>query len=310
MANEFRTLSSHSADYFGDTRDYWWNLDFLELMAKRFSLDRMQDVLDVGAGIGHWGQLLANVMPSSARVQGVDRDPLWVEKAAARAAAHGLADRFTYQVAVAEKLPFTDASFDLVTCQTVLMHTPDPGAVVDEMIRVARPGGLILAAEPNNIARALMFDSVSFHDPVDEILARVRLQVICERGKAALGEGNNSIGDLIPSLFAERDLVNICVYLNDKADTLFPPYDTPAQRATLEERADFKHRDFWIWSREDTRRFFLAGGGREDEFDALWLVAIGVNDKFEKAIAERTYAGAVAGICYLVAGRKLGPHTA
>jgi ubiquinone/menaquinone biosynthesis C-methylase UbiE len=310
MANEFRTLSSHSADYFGDTRDYWWNLDFLELMAKRFSLDRMQDVLDVGAGIGHWGQLLANVMPSSARVQGVDRDPLWVEKAAARAAAHGLADRFTYQVAVAEKLPFTDASFDLVTCQTVLMHTPDPGAVVDEMIRVARPGGLILAAEPNNIARALMFDSVSFHDPVDEILARVRLQVICERGKAALGEGNNSIGDLIPSLFAERDLVNICVYLNDKADTLFPPYDTPAQRATLEERADFKHRDFWIWSREDTRRFFLAGGGREGEFDALWLVAIGVNDKFEKAIAERTYAGAVAGICYLVAGRKLGPHTA
>ena len=307
MANEFRTLSSHSAEYFGDTRDYWWNLDFLELMAKRFSLDRMQDVLDVGAGIGHWGQLLANVMPSSARVQGVDRDPLWVEKAAARAAAHGLADRFTYQVAVAEKLPFTDASFDLVTCQTVLMHTPDPGAVVDEMIRVARPGGLILAAEPNNIARALMFDSVSFHDPVDEILARVRLQVICERGKAALGEGNNSIGDLIPSLFAERDLVNICVYLNDKADTLFPPYDTPAQRATLEERADFKHRDFWIWSREDTHRYFLAGGGgRDDEFDALWSVAIGGNDRFDQAIAGRTYAGAGGCITYLVAGRKPG----
>jgi hypothetical protein len=29
MANEFRTLNSHSAEYFGDTRDYWWNLDFL-----------------------------------------------------------------------------------------------------------------------------------------------------------------------------------------------------------------------------------------------------------------------------------------
>lgn len=310
MANEFRTLNSHSAEYFGDTRDYWWNLDFLALIGKRLSLDHLQDVLDVGSGIGHWGQLLANVISSSARVQGVDRDPLWVEKAAARAAALGLADRFTYQVAVAEKLPFADASFDLVTCQTVLIHTPDPGAVVDEMIRVARPGGLILVAEPNNIARALMLDSASFRDPVDEILARVRLQLICERGKAALGEGNNSIGDLIPSLFAERDLVNICVYLNDKADTLVPPYDTPAQRAALEEREDFKHRDFWIWSREDTRRFFLAGGGRQCEFDALWLVAIGGNDKFDKAIAERTYAAAGAGICYLVAGRKPGPHTA
>jgi hypothetical protein len=100
---------------------------------------------------------------------------------------------------------------------------PNPGAVVDEMIRVARPGGLILAAEPNNVASALILDSISFHDPVDEILARVRLQLICERGKAARGEGNNSIGDLVSSLFAERALVNICVYLNDKTDILLPP---------------------------------------------------------------------------------------
>jgi ubiquinone/menaquinone biosynthesis C-methylase UbiE len=57
-----------------------------------------------------------------ARVQGVDREAFWVEKAAARATAHGLADRFSYQVAVAEKIPFADASFDLVTCQTVLIH--------------------------------------------------------------------------------------------------------------------------------------------------------------------------------------------
>jgi ubiquinone/menaquinone biosynthesis C-methylase UbiE len=312
MANEFRTLNSHSAEYFGDTRDYWWNLDFLGLIGKRLSLDRVQDVLDVGSGVGHWGQLLANVIPSSARVQGVDRDPIWVEKASARAAAHGLADRFRYQVAVAEKLPFANASFDLVTCQTVLIHMPDPGAVVDEMVRVARPGGLILAAEPNNVARALMFDSVSFHDPVDEILARARLQLICERGKAALGEGNNSIGDLVPSLFAERDLVDVCVYLNDKVDILLPPYDSPAQRAMLEECADFRHRGFWSgWSHEVTRRYFLAGGGREGEFEALWPVAIGGSEKIDKAIADQTYAGREgAGIGYLIAGRKPGLDTA
>lgn len=310
MANEFRTLDSHSAEYFGDTRDYWWNPDFLALMGRRLSLDRVQDVLDVGSGVGHWGRLLAKVMPRSARVHGVDRDPLWVEKAAARAAAEGLADRFSYQVAVAEKLPFADASFDLVTCQTVLIHTPDPAAVIDEMVRVARPGGLVLVAEPNNIARALVFDSVSFHDPVDDVLARVRLQLICERGKTALGEGNNSIGDLVPGFFAERSLVDICVYLNDKTDILLPPYDSPAQRAVLEEQADLGDRDFWIWSREDTRRYFLAGGGRGGEFDALWQIATGGNDRFDKAIAERTYAGAGASIGYLVAGRKPGLHGA
>jgi len=62
----------------------------------------------------HDGQRISH---RGARVQGVDRDPLWVEKAAARATAQGLADRFSYRVSVAEELPFADASFDLVTCQ-------------------------------------------------------------------------------------------------------------------------------------------------------------------------------------------------
>jgi SAM-dependent methyltransferase len=304
MANEFQGLDSHSAEYFGDTRDFWWNLDFLELMGKRLSLDRVRDVLDVGCGVGHWGQLLANILPSGTRVHGVDRDPVWVEKAAARAAARGLGNRFSYQVSAAEKLPFADASFDLVTCQTVLIHLPDPGAAIGEMVRLARPGGLILAAEPNNVASALVFDSLNFRDRVEEIMARVRLQLICERGKAALGEGNNSIGDLVPGLFAERGLVNICVYLNDKAQVFVPPYESAEQRAVLEERADRQPRDFWIWSREDTRRYFLAGGGPDDEFDALWSGAIGRGDTFDEAIADRTYASAGGGIGYVVAGRK------
>src|SRR3954447_23803444 len=142
MANEFRTLDSHSAEYFGDTRDYWWNLDFLDLMGKRLSFHNVKDVLDVGCGVGHWGRLLAKVLPTTAHVQGIDRDPRWVQEAEARATAHGLASRFNYKVGVAETLPFADATFDLVTCQTVLIHTADPGAVIDEMIRVARPGGL------------------------------------------------------------------------------------------------------------------------------------------------------------------------
>jgi ubiquinone/menaquinone biosynthesis C-methylase UbiE len=304
LANEFRTLDSHSAEYFGDTRDYWWNLDFLGLMGRRLSFERVQDVLDVGCGVGHWGQLLARVLPNGARVQGVDRDPVWIEKAAARATSNGLGDRFNYQVGVAEKLPFADASFDLVTCQTVLIHTPDPGVAINEMIRVARPGGLILAAEPNNVAGSLIFDSLSFHDTVDEIIARVRLQLICERGKAALGEGNNSIGDIVPSLFAERDLIDVTVYLNDKANVFLPPYDTPEQRAVLEEVADLKHREFWIWSRLDTHRYFLAGGGSDGEFGGLWSAANGGKEKFNKAIADCTYGAAGGGIGYLVAGRK------
>ncbi len=57
-----------------------------------------------------------------------------VKEAAERAAAAGLGRRFSYRVGTAESLPFQAASFDVVTCQTLLIHVRDPGAVLAEMV--------------------------------------------------------------------------------------------------------------------------------------------------------------------------------
>jgi SAM-dependent methyltransferase len=299
MANEFRTNATHSAEYFGDTRDYWWNPDYLQLIARRLSFDRVERALDVGCGVGHWGNLLGRILPATARVEGVDREVHWVEKATERAARHGLSDRFHFHQGLAEKLPFADDSFDLVTSQTVLIHAADPGIVLDEMIRVLRSGGLIVL-EPNNAAKALIFDSNTFCDPVDKLIAQARFQLVCERGNAMLGEGNNSIGDVLPGLLAKRGLVDIQVYLNDKVSLVVPPYENPEQRALLEETTDLETRDFWIWSGDDTRRYFLAGGGREDEFDELWQGAMSDAARMREAVVAGTYARAGAS----VAGRR------
>jgi SAM-dependent methyltransferase len=306
MANEFSEHGSHSAEYFGDTRDYWWNPDFLQLLARRWGLHDVRQVLDVGCGVGHWGQLLGRVLPSDAQVTGIDRDPLWVQNASKRASERGLSGRFRYQVAVAEQLPFEDGTFDLVTCQTVLIHAASPAAMISEMVRVTRPGGLVAVAEPNNMASALIFDSLAFHAPVDDILALVRFQLLCERGKAALGEGNNSVGQLIPELFAAHGLADLQVYLNDKASTLVAPYSSPEQRAAAEEISEFSQRDFWIWSRADTQRYFLAGGGCEEEFEAYWARAIAGNKRAAEAIARGTYSSAGGSVGYLISGRKPG----
>lgn len=42
-----------------------------------------------------------------------------------------------------EDLPFADASFDIVLSDNVIDHAEQPFAIVDEMIRVLRPGGLL-----------------------------------------------------------------------------------------------------------------------------------------------------------------------
>jgi ubiquinone/menaquinone biosynthesis C-methylase UbiE len=50
----------------------------------------------------------------------------------------------------AQQLPFPDNTFDLVTCNLLLMWTDDPQAVVCEMARVVKPKGKILASlEPD-----------------------------------------------------------------------------------------------------------------------------------------------------------------
>jgi SAM-dependent methyltransferase len=304
MGNEFKGQAAHSAEHFGETRDHWWNVDFLQLMARRWGLDMVRDVLDVGCGVGHWGMLLASVMSERLRVTGVDREPSWVERANERAIARGLGSRFSYREAEAEHLPFSDDSFDLTTCQTLLIHVPDPALVIREMMRVTRPGGLVVVAEPNNLTDALLLDSISNQARIDEIVEVVRFQLTCERGKVALGEGDNSLGDRVPGIFVAQGLAEIDVYVNDKANTVFPPYASSAQRAFTEDARDRVARRVWNWSEPEARRFFLAGGGSEDAFDAHFALSLAFLERVVRGLDDGTYHGTTGGGFYLVAGRK------
>jgi SAM-dependent methyltransferase len=119
----------HSAAHFDAQRDFWWNRDFLELLAARFELRDVHAALDVGAGIGHSGMVLLGLLAPDVTLTSVERDPRWVTRARERAADAGIANHCEYVVGVAEALPFPDASFDLVTCQTLLIHVADVPAV-------------------------------------------------------------------------------------------------------------------------------------------------------------------------------------
>lgn len=294
----------HSEAYFGDSRDFWWDSDFLALMARRWGLAEARQVLDVGCGVGHWSRTLAPFLPPDASIVGIDREPDWVEEATRRSSSLDGSRTFRFLQGIAERLPFPDDSFDLVTCQTVLMHVADPAAVLRAMMRVLRPGGRVAVAEPNNAIQSVVRSSESAGASIDRRMELVRFQLVCEAGKAALGEGDNSVGDLVPGLFARAGLVDLSVYLNDRARPLVPPYASRAERAAISEIERFAERDFWIWSRSDTARYFAAGGGTEAEFEALWARALEARRAEVAAIREQRLAAGGAGIVYLVSGRK------
>lgn len=295
----------HSAADFGRWRDFWWNPDHLALIASRLELGRVRSVLDVGSGIGHWGLLLlGSVLATETSLVGVEREPAWVAEATRRADAAGLADRVRYEHGVAEALPFKDSSFDLVTCQTLMIHVADPHVVLGEMIRVAKPGGLILLAEPNN--RASMLVDTAPNASVEEVLDRLEFYLVCERGKMALGEGNFSVGDLLPMYLAQQGAVGIETFMADRTFSLTPPYDSDAQEALRTEVLAKAELGRWVWSYEEAKRFFLAGAGAEADFDARWERRIVEDRAVAATIRSGSYYSAGGTVCYVVAARRSG----
>jgi SAM-dependent methyltransferase len=112
-----------------------------------YLLDRLTpgtSLLDVGCGPGSiTADLAERVAPG--RVRGVEVAPGPLEQARAGAAARGLEVEFAVDDGYALSDP--DGTWDVVHAHQVLQHVSDPVAVLREMGRVARPGGLVAARD-------------------------------------------------------------------------------------------------------------------------------------------------------------------
>ena len=290
MGNEFKGRSEHSAECFGETRDHWWHRDFLRLMAKRWKLEAVRDVLDVGCGVGHWGVLLASVMSGDVRVTGVEREPSWVEQARARAATLGLAGRFSYRLGEAERLPFPDDSFDLDDLPDGADPPADPAAAIAEMRRVTRPGGLVAVAEPNNLAESLLLDSVSNQAGVDAIVDLVRFQLTCERGKVALGEGDNSLAIACPGCSSRRGSGRSRPSQRPGDRGLSALFRAP-QQAFAEESGPPGAAATGSGARPTRGATSLAAAARTGDFAAQYARALASRERIVRGLDDATYHG-------------------
>ncbi|KAE8679027.1 Tocopherol O-methyltransferase [Hibiscus syriacus] len=99
-------------------------------------------IVDVGCGIGGSSRYLAKKY--GAQCQGITLSPVQADRANALARAQGLADKVSFGVADALNQPFSDGQFDLVWSMESGEHMPDKAKFVNELVRVAAPGGTII----------------------------------------------------------------------------------------------------------------------------------------------------------------------
>jgi ubiquinone/menaquinone biosynthesis C-methylase UbiE len=97
--------------------------------------ERPQRVLELGAGTGHWIEML---LAGGHDARGIDPSTGMLDKARSKVPP----DRLSH--ARAEALPFPDASFDRVFAMNAVHHFSDPQRALREAFRVLVPGGALM----------------------------------------------------------------------------------------------------------------------------------------------------------------------
>ncbi|HEY0068717.1 MAG TPA: class I SAM-dependent methyltransferase [Chloroflexia bacterium] len=141
-------------------------------------------LLDLGAGMGGLSvALLREFGGAGLEVQATDYNPDYAQIARLRAQRYRLDLPIT--VAAGEKLPYADGLFDVVLCMDVLEHVQDVDAVLGEIHRVLKPGGVVLTTVPNRRA----FRDPHYHLPFINWLPAALAERIIERAGRSKSEG-------------------------------------------------------------------------------------------------------------------------
>ncbi len=119
-----------------------------------------QHILELGGGTGDDARALAVMVGPQGRVDCVDNSQAMVDEARKRVAGSGLP--VFLQVGDAHHLSFADNAFDASRSDRMFMHLEDPSQSLREMVRVTRPGGLVLVYEVDY--RAVRFIRVHAKD--------------------------------------------------------------------------------------------------------------------------------------------------
>jgi ubiquinone/menaquinone biosynthesis C-methylase UbiE len=298
---------AHSEEFFGEHRDFWWRPDFLRLLAQRWRLAEASALVDVGCGLGHWSMLLYPFLKPNSTLTAIDSERKWIQEAPPRFFARFPSVNktlFTFKLGGAGALPLPSDAYEVVTCQTVLMHLADPLGALREMVRVAKPGGIVIAAEPNNLFNIMAFSSLTVEEPIDSIVQRFEFWLRYHRGKKMTGAGDNTIGDLLPGMFGKLGLTDISVSLSDRAAPLIPPYDTHEQRVMIKQAAKWTKPKGGFFDSKELLKYAQAGGaGIKLLKNGVRLISELMKEELA-AIKDKKFHTAGGGLHYLVSGRK------
>ena len=223
-----------SADYLQLCRILQHNDDYLEFLVTRvWKLDQTCRLAEFGCGFGKMGLQLMPLLAQGSMYTGIDKSSTLVSKGRQLWANTPWQAEF-HEGSIYET-PFTDQSFDVTMTHTVLMHVPNPEKVLQEMIRVTRPGGLVIACEANRNAHTAM---LHIEEVNHQEMTPLGLFQTINRGIRERTGVDHNIGAKLPVLMHRAGLKQVQIRVSDAARFLCPPLDTDYKKKVFEAICD------------------------------------------------------------------------
>jgi ubiquinone/menaquinone biosynthesis C-methylase UbiE len=125
------------------------------------------------------------------RVNGIDRSDVMVKQASRRNQAAVAAGRVELEQGTVSRLPFEDGTFSKVFEVNTFHHWPSPKGDLEEILRVMKPGGLLLLCLRMKPRRKFLAPPGYTKDQIEavkDLLRRVGFRQVCSRCRDLGGE--------------------------------------------------------------------------------------------------------------------------
>jgi SAM-dependent methyltransferase len=172
----------------------------LELLAPRPG----HVVVDVGCGAGHDVLHLGRVVGPEGRAIGIDKSSAMVDEATRRSLEHRPGN-VEFRVGDATALPLDDDHADAARADRVFQYVADPRSAMRELVRVTRPGGLVVVADTDWGASTFDCDDLELGARIDAAWMRTR--------------ASGRVGRQLYGLFVRAGLEDVRVEPHVLADT-------------------------------------------------------------------------------------------
>jgi ubiquinone/menaquinone biosynthesis C-methylase UbiE len=145
-----RVFYKYLSSVYDRINPFIWNEEMREEAVGMLELESGDRVLDVGCGTGFATERL---LQETERIHGLDQSPHQLARAYEKFGKRGPVQ---FYLGDAERLPFAADAFDVVWSSGSIEYWPNPVRALEELRRVARPGGRVLVVGPDYPNRTVL----------------------------------------------------------------------------------------------------------------------------------------------------------